>query len=236
MTSQSTVPPKPSAQNPVATNTGQEHSPTRADYEQKKRHEKITQGAEAVEDRQSRDYWREQQKSKEQSKEKASAVSREKAAVKSKGTRPVGRPPGSGKKKKVRGVEMPKAGFSRLGNASRGLGSVGSGGGMGGYGDGGAGYSDPFSMGNEFSNFRMAGQDSGMRFEIGSFSGLLENGGGGGRDRGYVDPFASMTPGKRGRKPRDTYTSPFDGMFTGISRGRGRPPKSLFGGLRSGLF
>lgn len=205
-------------QEPASPNTGMDHSPSRYDFDRKKKIDEATRGAQQVEDRQSTEYWKEKKREQEANAryEREAAAQRERDKQK------------RGRKRKIKaGVEMPKAGFNRLGNAHKGLGSVGSGddGGYGISGGGAIGYSDPF--GGMSAGFSRAGRGTGMAFSVGGFSEMM---GGRGRDTGtYQDPFASLTPGKRGRKPKDTYQSPFGGMMLSMNRGRGRPPKSIFG-------
>jgi hypothetical protein len=207
--------PTGSPSNPVPTDTGQSHSPDRGDYEKNERHKKVTRDAEQVEDRQSKEYWT----SKEKERKAAQKAERDAAALKAKTPKAPKAP--KGKKNKGGGVEIPKQGMGRLGTAHKGLGRISSSEDSGGGGYGGASaYADPFAGSNDLRGMSMGGF-----------------GGGGGRGGGgmgfhvdmgsYADPFASLTPGKRGRKPKDSYDSPFAGMNIGLQRGRGRPPKSL---------
>jgi hypothetical protein len=204
--------PSPSPDNPVPTDTGQSHSPDRGDYERNERHKKITRDAEQVEDRQSKEYWT----SKEKERKAAQKAERDAAALKAKTPKAPKAPKG---KKHKPGVEIPKQGMGRIGTAHKGLGRISSvEESSGGYG-GASAYTDPFAGRNDlrgmggFGGGGGMGSGMGFRVDVGS----------------YADPFSSMTPGKRGRKPKDSYQSPFAGMMTAPSRGRGRPPKSIFG-------
>lgn len=205
--------PTGSPSNPVPTDTGQHHSPDQHDYEYKQRQEKITRGAEQAEDRQSRDYWLEKEKAR-----KAAQRSEKEAAIRKEKTTKAPKAP-KNKKRKGAGVEIPKQGMGRIGTAHKGLGRISAEGDSGGGYGGASAYTDPFAGINDLRG-------------MGGFGGGGGGRGGGGMgfhvDMGsYADPFASLTPGKRGRKPKDTYTSPFGGMNIGLQRGRGRPPKSL---------